>query len=124
MCSSDLMSFHPWEALTGAIVIPSLVFFIPIHVGALGVVLSIMTLMGVTNHMGWELFPRAIVHGAAGKWLITATHHHKHHEQYRGNYGLYFRFWDRVCGTDKGLAQWRHDPRGDADGGGRPATGQ
>ena len=60
------MSFHPWEAITGAVVIPALVFLIPIHVAALGVVLSIMTIMGVGNHMGWEMFPRALVHGAAG----------------------------------------------------------
>src|SRR3546814_3982259 len=29
------MSFHPWESVTGAIVIPLLVFVIPIHVSAL-----------------------------------------------------------------------------------------
>ncbi len=97
------MSFHPVEALTGAVVIPALVFLIPIHVGALGLVLGIMTFMGVTNHMGWEIFPRALVQGRLGKWLITASHHQRHHEQYRCNYGLYFRFWDRLCGTDRGL---------------------
>ena len=103
------MSFHPWEAITGAVVIPALVFLIPIHVAALGVVLSIMTIMGVGNHMGWEMFPRVLVHGAAGKWLITATHHQKHHEAYRGNYGLYFRVWDRLCGTDLGLGRFAVD---------------
>jgi len=97
------MSFHPIEALTGAVVIPVLVFVVPIHVGALALVLTIMTLMGVTNHMGWEMFPQAIVRGALGRWLITASHHQRHHEQYRCNYGLYFRLWDRVCGTDRGL---------------------
>jgi sterol desaturase/sphingolipid hydroxylase (fatty acid hydroxylase superfamily) len=98
------MSFHPWEALTGAVVIPALVFVIPIHVAALGLVLTIMTVMGVTNHMGWEMFPRWLVHGRAGRWLITASHHQRHHEYYRCNFGLYFRFWDKVCGTDRGLA--------------------
>ena len=98
------MSFHPLEALTGAIVIPALVFLIPIHVGALGVVLAIMTLMGITNHMGWEMFPRRLVHSRLGRGLITASHHHRHHEQYSCNYGLYFRFWDHVCGTDRGLS--------------------
>jgi Delta7-sterol 5-desaturase len=103
------MSFHPWEALTGAVVIPVLVFVIPVHVAALGVVLLIMTVMGITNHMGWEMFPRFVVNGFLGNWLITATHHQKHHEAYRGNYGLYFRFWDRACGTDLGLATWRFE---------------
>jgi lathosterol oxidase len=106
------MSFHPWEALTGAVVIPALVLLIPLHVAALGLVLTIMTVMGVTNHMGWELFPRRMVQGRAGGWLITATHHQRHHADYRCNYGLYFRFWDRLCGTDKGLGSFGDDARG------------
>lgn len=99
------MSFHPVEALTGAVVIPLLVFLIPIHAAMLGLVLTIMTVMGVTNHMGWELFPRRLVHSTLGHWLITASHHHRHHESYRCNYGLYFRFWDHLCGTDRGLSE-------------------
>ena len=98
------MSFHPSEALTGAVVIPLLVFLVPIHIAMLGLVLAIMTIMGVTNHMGWEMFPRWLVHSTFGGWLITASHHQRHHEQYRCNYGLYFRIWDRLCGTDRGLS--------------------
>lgn len=98
------MSFHPIEALSGAVVIPALVFLVPIHVAMLGLVLTIMTVMGVTNHMGWEMFPRAIVHSRLGDWLITASHHQRHHDEYRCNYGLYFRMWDRLCGTDRGIA--------------------
>ena len=97
------MSFHPVEAVLGAVVIPALIFAIPIHLGMLGLVLSIMTIMGVTNHMGWEMFPRWLVHSRFGNWVITASHHERHHEDYRCNYGLYFRFWDKVCGTDRGL---------------------
>ncbi|MFB0611961.1 sterol desaturase family protein [Aurantiacibacter poecillastricola] len=99
------MSFHPIEALTGAIVIPALVFLIPVHVGVLGVVLAIMTVMGVTNHMGWDMFPKWLVHSPVGNWLITASHHQRHHDEYRCNYGLYFRIWDRLCKTDRGLAK-------------------
>ncbi len=98
------MSFHPLEAISGTVVIPALVFVIPIHVAVLGLVLAIMTMMGVTNHMGWELFPRALVRSRLGGWLITASHHQRHHDEYRCNYGLYFRHWDRLCGTDRGLA--------------------
>lgn len=112
------MSFAPWEALSGALVIPALVFVIPIHVAALGLVLGIMTLMGVTNHMGWELFPRRLVHGPIGRWLITASHHERHHDRYRCNYGLYFRFWDRLCGTDQGLGEFPAHDRRDRDDGG------
>lgn len=99
------MSFHPIEALTGAVVIPVLVFWVPVHIAVLGLVLAIMTLMGVTNHMGWEMFPQALIQSRLGKWLITASHHHRHHEYYQCNYGLYFRFWDHLCGTDRGLSE-------------------
>jgi lathosterol oxidase len=100
------MAFHPIEAVTGAVAIPLLVFVIPIHVAALGLVLTIMTVMGVTNHMGWEMFPKFVWGGRLGGWLITASHHQRHHERYGCNYGLYFRFWDRLCGTDDGLGDF------------------
>ena len=101
------MSFHPLEALISAVVIPALVFVIPIHVAALGFVLLVMTVMGVTNHMGWDVFPAALVRSRLGGWLITASHHQRHHDLYGCNFGLYFRHWDRWCGTDRGLAAAR-----------------
>lgn len=100
------MSFHPWESMVGAVLIPALVLLIPIHYAALLTVLLVMTIMGVTNHMGWEIFPRWVVQGRLGNWLITASHHQKHHEKYLCNFGLYFRFWDRLCGTDRGLGDF------------------
>ena len=99
------MSFHPLEAVSGAIVIPLLVFVVPIHLAMLGLVLAVASVMGVVNHMGWEIFPRRFVHSVLGGAVITASHHEKHHEDYRCNFGLYFRFWDRVCGTDRGLSK-------------------
>ena len=122
------MAFHPIEALTGAVVIPLLVFIIPIHVAALGFVLGVMTVMGVTNHMGWEMFPRFMWAGPLGGWLITASHHQRHHERYGCNYGLYFRFWDRLCGTDEGVGDFARTharafgkAAGGAAGSGKPA---
>ena len=99
------MSFHPSEALTGALVVPLLALAVPIHIAMLGVVLTVMTVMGVTNHMGWEMFPRRLLDSRLGDWIITASHHQRHHEHYRCNYGLYFRHWDRWCGTDRGLSR-------------------
>ncbi|KHL24677.1 sterol desaturase [Croceibacterium mercuriale] len=104
------MAFHWTESLTGALVIPVLVFLLPVHVSVLSLVLTIMTVMGVTNHMGWEMFPRALVHSRLGNWLITASHHQRHHEEYKCNYGLYFRFWDHLCGTDRGLSRRWQQP--------------
>ncbi|PAX06852.1 sterol desaturase [Sphingomonas lenta] len=119
------MAFHPLEALTGAVVIPTLVFLIPIHWGALGFVLTVMTVMGVTNHMGWEVFPQWMWRGRLGGWLITASHHQRHHERYGCNYGLYFRFWDRLCGTDEGVGDFaREHARAGARGGRVDAGGR
>lgn len=110
------MSFHPGEAISGAVVVPLLVFVVPLHVGVVLTLLLIMTIMGVTNHMGWDMFPRRLVHSRAGKWLITATHHQLHHDRYQCNYGLYFRFWDHLCGTDRGLGRFDHDRPARRDG--------
>lgn len=98
------MSFHPWEALSGAVLFPALAFVVPIHVGMLGLVLLAASVMGTTNHMGWEMLPARVVRGPIGRAVISAAHHELHHRNYRSNYGLYFRFWDRVMGTDRGLA--------------------
>ena len=111
------MAFHPWEAVSGAWLFPALVFVVPIHWGALLVVLLVATFFGVTNHMGWEIFPRRLVDGAFGRGMITASHHHLHHRHYRCNYGLYFRVWDRLCGTDRGYAgELLHEVSGIARG--------
>jgi len=117
------MSFHPIEAVIGAIIIPALVFVVPVHVGVLLAVLLVMTIMGVTNHMGWEIFPRRVVEGRLGNWLITASHHHRHHREYKCNYGLYFRFWDRLCGTDRGFGQFEHAAAGGRRKRGSPDPG-
>lgn len=94
-------SFSLWEACIEALIIPVLAFIIPIHIGVLAVVLTTMTVFGVTNHAGYEIFPRAWMRGPWGRIMITATHHNLHHRNYSVNYGLYFRFWDKWMGSDK-----------------------
>ncbi len=110
------MSFHPWEAVTGAIVVPTVVFLLPLHVSVVMSWLLTMTIMGTTNHMGWELLPQSLVHGPLGKFVISATHHQLHHDRYSCNYGLYFRFWDSICNTDRGLGHFRVSKRELAEG--------
>lgn len=98
-------SFHPWEAIISAWLLPLVTFFIPIHAGAVFFLLIFMTLCSVVNHAGWEMFPKSFTDGIFGKIFISACHHNVHHKDYNANYGLYFRFWDDWMGTDKGLAQ-------------------
>ncbi len=94
-------SFHPYESVIGAAVIPVLVFVIPIHVGALLFVLVVMTVCSVLNHAGYEVFPDRWLRGLPGRHLISAAHHNLHHQRYSCNFALYFRFWDKLMGTDR-----------------------
>ena len=93
-------SFHPWESIAGAVFIPALLMVIPIHVGGLLFILLIMTMNAVFNHSGYEIFPQWWLKGWPGRSLITAAHHDLHHLRYTYNYALYFRFWDKLMGTD------------------------
>ncbi len=93
-------SFHPWESLLTAVFLPLIVFFVPLHIWGAMFILTLMTVASVLNHTGWEIFPTSWMRGFLGKHVITATHHNLHHHNFRVNYGLYFRFWDRVMGTD------------------------
>jgi lathosterol oxidase len=54
----------------------------------------------VAGHAGVELIPRAWLAGWWGRWLTTTLHHEMHHAYANSNYGLYFVWWDRWCGTE------------------------
>lgn len=94
-------AFDPAEALLTAWVLPALVFVVPIHIGLVLALLTLMTVTAIMNHSGWEMLPESFVHGRIGRHLISATHHSYHHLRFDKNYGLYFRFWDRLMGTDQ-----------------------
>ena len=94
-------SFDPVEALSMAWLLPAMALVIPLHVGVALFLLLAMTVNAVLNHAGWEVFPDSWVRGRLGRAMITATHHNQHHTRFTGNYGLYFRFWDLVMGTDR-----------------------
>jgi sterol desaturase/sphingolipid hydroxylase (fatty acid hydroxylase superfamily) len=58
-----------------------------------------MTVYNVYGHLGYEIYPRWLVNSRLGRWLNTSTNHNMHHQYFKGNYGLYFRFWDEAFGT-------------------------
>lgn len=93
-------SFHPTESILEALIVPMLVFIMPIHPLAILAFLLYMTLMNVLGHLGFELYPKGFTTHWFGKWNNTATHHNMHHKFFNCNYGLYFNFWDRVMGTN------------------------
>lgn len=93
-------SFHPWESLLEAIVVPVILLFLPVHPIVIGVYLIFMTLSSVINHLDIEIYPKAFMKSRFGKMFIGATHHHFHHAEFKTNFGLYFTFWDRWMNTE------------------------
>jgi len=93
-------AFDPAEALLTAWLLPAMVFIVPVHIGVVVALLALMTVTAVMNHSGWEILPASFVHGPVGRHLISATHHSRHHTRFDANFGLYFRFWDRLMRTD------------------------
>lgn len=93
-------SFHPFESLIEAIILPAIIFVIPLHPVAILILLVNMTLLGIINHLGVEIYSRGFAQGRFTRWLISATHHEVHHRFVAQNYGLYFTWWDHWCGTE------------------------
>jgi len=92
-------SFHPFEALVNGGFAYFALFTIPIHLGALLIFLVIFIFTDILLHLGYELFPRNFTRLPFLRWINTSTHHNMHHQYFKGNYGLYFNFWDRLMGT-------------------------
>jgi lathosterol oxidase len=93
-------AFHPVEALVQAVFLPLFLLAVPVHVGVLGIFLLHMILRNAIGHCAHELFPwRWTPRGWLG-WITPVSHHHFHHARNRGNFGLYFTWWDRLCGTE------------------------
>jgi Delta7-sterol 5-desaturase len=93
------MSFHIAESfLLTAWIIPA-AFIIPIWIPGLGILQMIGLFNNIKSHLGYELYP-AWVNTSVLRFLVTSTHHNMHHSKFQGNYGLHFRFWDKLCGTE------------------------
>ena len=93
-------AFDAGEAAVSSALLPALTLVIPIQVGVALFLLTLMTVMAVLNHSGWEVWPQRWVRGGFGRWVISATHHTHHHTRLGCNFGLHFRLWDRLMRTD------------------------
>ena len=93
-------SFHPWESLIEALILPLILLVIPVNIYVLALYLLVMTISSVINHLDIEIYPDSFQKSKFGKLFIGATHHHLHHKEYMTNYGLYFTFWDKWMKTE------------------------
>lgn len=92
-------AFHPLEAVVEGSAIVLIAFLIPVHPGVILLFALIMTIDNVYGHLGWELYPSGFQRHPIGRWINTSVSHNQHHRHAQGNYGLYFLWWDRWCGT-------------------------
>jgi Delta7-sterol 5-desaturase len=93
-------AFSPAEALVQAMIFPLAAMLIPIHPLAFGVFMIWQMVFNVIGHAGYEYNHRWFMKTPLRFLLSTPTNHVMHHETKRGNYGLYFNFWDRIMGTN------------------------
>ena len=93
-------AFAPLEAVVQTMFLTILVFVLPLHVTVIYLFMVHMILRNVIGHSGFELFPRGTATHTVFGILTTNTHHDLHHSAKAGNFGLYFTWWDRICGTE------------------------
>ncbi len=100
-------AFHPVEALVQAVFLPLFLLAVPVHTGVLAIFLLHMIVRNTIGHCAHELFPWHWTPRGRLGWITPVSHHHFHHARNRGNYGLYFTWWDRLCGTeDAAYLRW------------------
>jgi sterol desaturase/sphingolipid hydroxylase (fatty acid hydroxylase superfamily) len=93
-------SFHFFESIVEGGVIILLAFVLPMHPIAIGLFILIGFIINVYGHLGYEIMPRGLRHSFLFEIINTSVHHNLHHSKFKGNYGLYFRVWDRLLKTE------------------------
>ncbi|MFM7092842.1 MAG: sterol desaturase family protein [Bacteroidota bacterium] len=93
-------SFHFLEAVGEGLVVLPLVFLIPMHLYTLFFFGLSIFIINVYGHLGYEIAPKWFRKSFLFEIINTSVHHNLHHSKFKGNYGLYFRCWDRIMGTE------------------------
>jgi len=94
-------AFHPLEACVQGSVYLWLPLILPIHISVLTLFALVATLHSAWIHSGHDLRGNVRKRSesvASGIWS-GSLEHDLHHAGAKGNFGLYFLFWDRWMGT-------------------------
>jgi sterol desaturase/sphingolipid hydroxylase (fatty acid hydroxylase superfamily) len=105
-------SFHPLEAMVhgvGSLSLLLFTVFLPWHPAAIALTGTLQMLFNVVGHLGYEVYPRGWNRVPVLRWKTPTLHHYMHHQRVGGNYGLYFRWWDKICGTEFKDFEARYD---------------
>ena len=102
-------AFHITEAFVEAAFGFIILFILPLHPLSLLLFSIVAFAFNVYGHLGYEIAPAWLRHSWLFQIMNTSTHHNMHHEKPHGNYGLYFRFWDRIMHTEHSNYEARYD---------------
>lgn len=93
-------SFHVVEAF----LVNAWTYFVfavlPVDMSVLGFVQVVGLLNNLISHGGFEFLPKWWLKVPILGWSNSATFHSQHHTRFNGNYGLMFRLWDQLLGTE------------------------
>ncbi|OWZ01640.1 C-5 sterol desaturase [Phytophthora megakarya] len=84
-------AFHPIDGYIQSLPYHFYIMLFPIHRGLFLALFVAVNFWTISIHDGFYLSHNKIVNGA--------LHHSVHHELFVYNYGQYFTFWDRFCGS-------------------------
>lgn len=93
-------SFQFLESISEALILPILVLTIPMHPVSLLLFGFCSFVINVYGHLGYEILPKGFRNSWLFEILNTSVYHNLHHSKFKGNYGLYFRIWDRLMKTE------------------------
>jgi sterol desaturase/sphingolipid hydroxylase (fatty acid hydroxylase superfamily) len=92
-------AFHPLEAVVEVGVFLVFLYCVPMHRLHFFIFFLFSIAYNIYGHLGFELYPKNFNKSKIGKWINTSVSHNQHHQFFKGNYGLYLLFGDRVMGT-------------------------
>jgi sterol desaturase/sphingolipid hydroxylase (fatty acid hydroxylase superfamily) len=93
-------SFDLLEAFAESFILIILVLILPFHPIALIIFGLLSFAINVYGHLGYEIMPKRFRTSILFQIFATSVYHNMHHRKFHGNYGLYFRIWDRLLGTE------------------------
>ncbi|NJB84089.1 sterol desaturase family protein [Wenyingzhuangia aestuarii] len=93
-------SFHVFEAIIESLFVIVLLVLIPMSKISLILFTFCAFSINVYGHLGYEIAPKWFRTSFLFEILNSSVHHNMHHSKFKGNYGLYFRIWDRIMKTE------------------------
>ncbi|WP_298708505.1 sterol desaturase family protein [Chitinophaga sp.] len=93
-------SFHILEAVAEGGILLVLAFTLPMHAEMLILFTIVSLMINVYGHLGYEIMPKGLRHSFLFEVINTSVYHNLHHSKFKGNYSLYFRWWDKLMKTE------------------------